>query len=295
MPIDVSRRDCALLAGAAAFAGAAVAASGAPPASAQPSGPSAAERARTAEARMTDEERLDLIYSLMQVVFTTSRRDPRVPAEVPQIAGWTKGVARLGVPDLLLTDASLGIANPGGGRPGDTATALPAGLALGATFNPALARHAGRLLGAEARSRGFNVLLGGGMNLVRDPRGGRNFEYISEDPLLSAAIVAESVLGTQAEGVGGMLKHVSLNSQETNKWALDVQIDPAAHREAELLAFQIAIERANPGALMAAYNKVNGEYCSGNAPLLNHAIKEAMGFQASSCRTGRRCITGTTR
>ena len=114
--------------------------------------------------------------------------------------------------------------------------------------------------------RGFNVLCGGGMNLARDPRHGRNFEYFSEDPWLSAVMAAETVIGTQGEGVISMLKHVSLNSHETNKFWLDAVIDPAAHRESDLLAFQIAMERAQPGALMGAYNKVNGVYCCGNDP-----------------------------
>lgn len=127
--------------------------------------------------------------------------------------------------------------------------------------------------------RGFNVLCGGGMNLARDPRHGRNFEYFSEDPWLSAVMAAETVLGTQGEGVISMLKHVSLNSHETNKFWLDAVIDPAAHRESDLLAFQIAMERAQPGALMGAYNKVNGVYCCGNDPLLNGAIKGAFGFK----------------
>src|SRR5262245_25317684 len=138
-------------------------------------GESADERARQTEAQMTDDERFGMIYSLMKIVFTTGQPDPRVPADVPQIAGWVKGAPRLGVPDLLLTDAGLGIGNPGGGRKGDTATALPSGLLVGATFNPALARQWGGILAREARSRGFNVVLGGGMNLPRDPRHGRNF------------------------------------------------------------------------------------------------------------------------
>jgi beta-glucosidase len=236
-------------------------------------------RARKTEERMTDAERLDMIYSLMPVVFSARQRDPRVPDDVPQLAGWSKGVRRLGVPDLLQTDASLGITNPNGGRHGDTATALPSGLALGSTFNPALAKQAGQLLGVEARSRGFNVLLGGGMNLVRDPRHGRNFEYLSEDPWLSAVMTAESIAGTQSKGVLAMVKHVSLNSHETNKHVLNAQIDPAAHRESELLAFQIAIERGNPAAMMCAYNKVNGEYACGNDPILNGVVKQAFGFK----------------
>ncbi len=193
--------------------------------------PSPDDRARIVEQQMTDDERFGLVRSFMTNVFPSGKRDPRVPAHVPQTAGWVKGVPRLGVPDLLLTDAGLGIGNPGGGRPGDTATAFASAQALAATFNPALARQGGVILAREARSRGFNVVLGGGMNLIRDPRHGRNFEYFSEDPLLSATMASEQVIGTQAEGVINMVKHVSLNSHETNKWFLDATIEPAAHRD----------------------------------------------------------------
>src|ERR671915_48444 len=242
-------------------------------------GESADERARQTEAQMTDDERFGMIYNLMIVVFTTGKRDDRVPADVPQLAGWVKGVPRLGVPNLVLTDAGLGITNPGGGRKGDSATAFTSAQMIGATFNPSLSREGGKILAREARARGFNVVLGGGMNLARDPRHGRNFEYFSEDPLLSAIMASEQVLGTQGEGVMGMLKHVSLNSHELNKWFLDAVIDPAAHRESELLAFQIGIERSDPGSLMCAYNKVNGAYACGNDPILNGAIKKAIGFK----------------
>src|SRR5262245_39122624 len=227
----------------------------------------AERRARETEEKMTDEERFGLIHSLMVFVLEakdfSQKRDPRVPEYVPQIAGWVKGVPRLGVPDLLLTDAGLGITNPFRARKDDVATALPSAQALAATFNPSLAYESGAILGREARAHGFNVVLGGGMDLARDPRHGRNFEYFSEDPWLSAVMAAEMVKGVQDQHCIGMLKHVSLNSQEIDKWALDAQIDPAAHREAELLGYQIAIERGNPGALMGAYNKVNGEYSCG--------------------------------
>lgn len=244
-----------------------------------PATASAADRwASEIESQLTDDERFGLISSLMVVVFG-GRREPRVPDDVPQCAGYVPGVPRLGVPALLITDAGLGVTNPGGGRVGDTATALPAGLALGSTFNPALAREGGALVGREARARGFNVLCGGGMNLVRDPRHGRNFEYLSEDPLLSAVLASESVIGTQSEGVVSMVKHFALNSHETNKFWLDAVIEPAAHRESDLLAFEIAIERAEPGAVMGAYNKVNGEYCCGNGPLLLDVLKGAFEFR----------------
>src|SRR5215470_12123041 len=157
-----------------------------------------------------------------------------------------------------MSDASLGVTNPGY-RDGDTATALPAGILLGASFNPELARASGAMLGREARSRGFNVQLAGGINLQRDVRNGRNFEYYSEDPLVSAVFGAEAVNGIQGEGVISTLKHYTLNCNETNRHWVDAIIDPAAHRESDLLAFQIAIERSQPGSIMSGYNKINGE------------------------------------
>jgi beta-glucosidase len=230
------------------------------------------------EAQLTDDERFRLIFNLMPTNFKTNERDERVPAHVPRCAGWTEGVPRLGIPDLLMSDASLGVTNPGNERPGPEGTALPAGMCIGATFNRSLAYQAGEMLGRECRVRGFNVHLGGGINLPRDPRGGRNFEYLSEDPLLSATLAAETVKGTQAQGVMAGLKHLSLNCQEQGKFQLDARIDPAAHRESDLLAFELAVEWSNPAYLMGAYNKVNGAYCCGNSPILNDAIKDSIGF-----------------
>ena len=235
-------------------------------------------RAVATEQQMTDDERFSLLISVMGANPITPVRDQRIPAGVPMSAGYTPGVPRLGIPALLMTDASLGVTNPGY-RPGDTATALPAALALGASFNPTLAREAGVMLGREARVRGFNVLLGGGINLARDPRNGRNFEYLSEDPLLSAVLAAEVIDGTQAEAVISTIKHYSLNCNETNRHWLDAVIDPDAHRESDLLAFQIAIERAQPGAVMSAYNQINGEYAGGNHHLLNDVLKDAWGYK----------------
>ncbi|WP_175795805.1 beta-glucosidase family protein [Burkholderia anthina] len=234
-------------------------------------------RASECEAQMTDDERFALLYSLMVRVFGRPGREPRVPAELPVIAGYTQGVPRLGIPALKMADASLGLRHTHG--PDDCATAFPSGLAFGATFNPDLALAIGRTVGKEARARGFNVALGGGINLVRDVRNGRNFEYISEDPLLSGLVGAAMVSGTQQEGVIAVLKHVSLNATETNKFFLDAVIDPAAHRESDLLAFQIALEASEPGALMGAYNLVNGAYACGNRELLQETIKDAMGFK----------------
>jgi beta-glucosidase len=186
-------------------------------------------RAGDIESRMTDDERFTLLVAVMGVSELWPLPDDRIPPGVPMSAGYVPGIPRLGIPALRMSDAGLGVTNPGY-RPGDTATALPAGLALAAGFDPALARAAGQVIGREARSRGFNVQLAGAMNLARDPRNGRNFEYVSEDPLLTATIAAESVNGIQQQGVISTVKHYSLNCNETNRHWLNAIIDPDAHR-----------------------------------------------------------------
>jgi beta-glucosidase len=240
--------------------------------------PSPDQRAFDTEQKMTDDERFTMLFSLMGVNGVIQVRDPLIPARAPMSAGYVSGVPRLGVPALIMSDGSLGITNPGY-RKGDTATALPAGLALGSSFNPQLARAAGAMLGREARSRGFNVQLAGGTNLTRDPRNGRNYEYLSEDPWHSAVLAAETINGVQSEGVISTIKHYTLNVNETNRHWLDAIIDPAALRESDLLAFQIAIERSQPGAIMCGYNKVNGEADCGNNHLLNDVLKRDWGYK----------------
>lgn len=235
-------------------------------------------RARDVEAQLTDDERFSLLVGVMGAGDLWPLPDKRIPPGVPMSAGYVPGVPRLGLPALLMSDAGLGVTNPGY-RPGDTATALPATLALAAGFDPVLARAAGEVIGREARSRGFNVQLAGSMNLARDPRNGRNFEYLSEDPLLTATIAAESVVGIQRHGVISTVKHYSLNCNETNRHWLNAVIDPDAHRESDLLAFEIAIERSQPGAVMTAYNKVNGDYASANHVLINDVLKGVWGYR----------------
>jgi len=237
-------------------------------------------RARAIEQQMTDEERFSLIISLSGATgLLGGVRDRRYPEDTPLTAGYTSGVPRLGVPALLSSDASMGVTNPGF-RPDDKgATAMPASILVGASFNPQLASDGGATIAREARMRGFNVQLAGGINLIRDPRNGRNYEYYSEDPLLSALLGAEAVNGIQGEGVISTLKHYSLNCNETNRHWLDAIIEPGAHRESDLLAFQIAIERSQPGAIMSGYNKVNGDYAGGNLHLLMDVLKGTFGYK----------------
>ncbi|MBW0016317.1 MAG: glycoside hydrolase family 3 protein [Mycobacterium sp.] len=235
-------------------------------------------RAREIEAQLTDDERFALLVCVMGHGEMWPLRDERIPDGVASSAGYVPGIARLGIPALRMSDAGLGVTNPGY-RAGDTATALPSGQALAASFNPALAHAAGAVIGREARSRGFNVQLAGAMNLARDPRNGRNFEYLSEDPLLTAVMAAESINGIQRQGVISTTKHFCLNCNETNRHWLNAVIDPDAHRECDLLAFEIAIERSSPGAVMTAYNKVNGDYAADNDVLINDVLKGAWGYR----------------
>ena len=229
------------------------------------------------EAQMTDDERFSLLHGFMPIPigpYADPEWQAKWPKDVIPGAGYVAGVPRLGIPSQRATDASLGVTNPFGIRKGDSATALPAGLALGASFNPDLAFAGAEAVASEARAKGFNVLLGGGMNLIRDPRNGRNFEYISEDPLLSGIMGGAAVRGAQSAGVVSTVKHFSLNSNETNRHTWNAEIEEAAHRESDLLAFQIAIERGHPGSVMCAYNLVNGQKACGNDHLLNTVLKK---------------------
>lgn len=238
-------------------------------------------KAAEVEAQMTDDERFSMLISMIGGLPTLGvPRDPRIPEDVTNMsAGYTPGIARLGIPALQSSDASMGVTNPGY-RPDDPgATAFPAAIMVGASFNPELAREVGAAIGREARSRGLNIMLAGGINLARDLRNGRNFEYYSEDPWHSAVFGAEAVNGIQSQNVISTLKHYALNSNETNRHWLDAIIDPAANRESDLLAFQIALERSRPGSIMCGYNKVNGDYTCGNSYLLNDLLKGVWGYQ----------------
>ncbi len=228
------------------------------------------ERAQRLEAALTDEERRQLLHSRWAAGFLPGSDAP--PGAVPG-AGYVAPIPRLGVPALTESDASLGVTNPRGARPGDTATALPSGLALAATWSPALAEASGAAIGDEAAKKGFNVLLAGGVNLARESRCGRNFEYLGEDPLLAGTMAGASIRGIQSQGIVSTAKHFVLNDQETGRHVVNAVIDEAALRESDLLAFQIAIEQGQPGAIMSAYNRVNGHYACANDRLLNGVLK----------------------
>ena len=247
-----------------------------PVAAGAPCGDRSGTDARVADTlrRMTQSEKLALVHGGLGAPWAGGPK----PAGALGSAGYVPGVPRLGIPPLQESDAELGVANPGGVRRGDTATAMPSNPALASTFDLALARRQGESVGAEARAKGFNVLLGGTANLIRDPRGGRTFEYLSEDPLLTGLMAGAAVDGVQSRGVLSTVKHFALNDQETARKGLDVRLDKPAARESDLLAFEIAIERGRPGAVMCAYNRVDGDYACESAWLLTEVLKGDWGY-----------------
>lgn len=238
---------------------------------------SADQRADLLLEQMSLDEKVALLHGPMAMPL-----GPQTPLPDGAVgsAGYIPGNARLGIPALQESDASLGVTNPMMVRgPQDMSTALPASLLLAATFNPEIARKGGVVVGTEARAKGLNVQLAGGVNLLRDPRGGRNFEYVGEDPLLAGVIGGAAIGGIQSTGMVSTIKHLSINGQEHKRMTANSVIGEANHRESDLLAFQIAIEKGNPGSVMCAYNLVNGVYACENAALLNRTLKKDWGYK----------------
>ncbi|WP_093221114.1 beta-glucosidase [Sphingomonas sp. NFR15] len=231
-------------------------------------------RAAAVERQMTDAERVTITHGIMAIPYGATK----LPEGLLLGAGYVEGIPRLGVPALTETDASLGVSYVGGLR-GDGATALPSGLAMGATWNQDLLRRGGETIAGEAGAKGFNVLLAGGINLVRDPRGGRNFEYLGEDPLHSGLLGGAAIAGIQSRHVISTVKHFAINAVETGRQFHNAVIGASALRMSDLLAFEIAIERGNPGAVMCAYNRVNGASACGNDTLLNGVLKHDWGYK----------------
>lgn len=220
---------------------------------------------------MTQDEKTILTHGIMPLPIG-EKAEP-IPADAVAGAGYIHGIPRLSVPALKESDASLGVSYVMGLRH-DGATALPSGVAMAATWNPQILREGGAMIGAEARAKGFNVLLAGGTNLTRDPRNGRTFEYLSEDPLLSGVLVGNAIAGVQSNHIISTIKHFALNGQETGRKFADVKIGEAAARESDLLAFKIGIEVGNPGAVMCSYNRVRGEQACASDYLLNGVLKK---------------------
>ena len=196
------------------------------------------------------------------------------------------GVERLGIADMNYADGPFGIREEGqpngfmsAGWKLDSATYFPTGSALAATWSEELAYKYGTGMGKEARLRGKDVILGPAVNIQRLPVGGRTYEYLSEDPILSAALALEYTKGCQDEGTAVCIKHFAVNNQETNRGSVDAQLDERTLREIYLKPFERAVIEGGAMSVMPAYNKVNGDYCSENEHLLNEILRGEWGFK----------------
>ncbi len=197
----------------------------------------------------------------------------------------TKGIERLGIPSLMMTDGPHGLRKQGtsvdhlGLNGSVPATCFPSGAALACSWDRNLLEKVGAALGEECQAEQVDILLGPAVNIKRSPLCGRNFEYFSEDPYLSSEIAAFHIRGVQGCGVGTAIKHYAVNNQEHRRWSVDAIVDERTLREIYLKSFEGAVRKSQPWAVMCAYNKVNGEYCSENRHLLTEVLKQDWGYE----------------
>ena len=231
------------------------------------------ERASMVLKQMTIDEKIQLLHGTGMEGLS-----PMSPLAIHSNggAGYVPGIPRLGIPALQMSDAAYGVR--ASGENGRYSTALPSDIAGAATWDLQGAYEYGALIGRELRAQGFNMGLGGGVNLTREPRNGRTFEYMGEDPVLAGKMVAASIKGLQAQHVIGDIKHFALNDQESGRKAFNVNIDKRAARESDLLAFEIGIHDSNVGAVMCSYNRVDGDYACENKYLLTDLLKRDWNF-----------------
>jgi beta-glucosidase len=199
------------------------------------------------------------------------------PTESNGGAGYTKAIPRIGIPAIQMADSAYGVTQ-GAGR-GRYSTALPNNLGAASSWDPQAAYEYGALIGRELRAEGYSMSLGGGVNLTREPRDGRTFEYQGEDPLLAGTLAGNFAKGVQSQNVIGDLKHYAMNDQESGRDAVNVNADKRAMRETDLRAFEIALGISDAGGVMCSYNRVNGDYACENKYLLNDVLKNSFKFK----------------
>ncbi len=232
------------------------------------------ERAAMVVKEMTLDEKITLLHGTgMQGL------SPMSPLAIDSNggAGYVAGIPRLGIPGIQMSDAAYGVRmSQVNGR---YSTALPSDVAGAASWDLDAAYQYGALIGRELRDQGYNMTLGGGVNLTREPRNGRTFEYQGEDPVLAGKMVASVMKGLQSEHVLGDIKHYALNDQESGRNAVNIHIDKRAARESDLLAFEIALHETDISAFMCSYNRLDGDYACENKYLLNDVLKKDWKFK----------------
>jgi beta-glucosidase len=204
--------------------------------------------------------------------------DPLTQENMPSNrgVGYEVGVPRLGIPGIDMSDAAYGVRSSGANW--RYSTALPANVAAAASWDTDAAYEYGKLIGTELREQGYNMTLGGGTNLTREPRNGRTFEYLGEDPILAGTLVARLIEGTQSQHVIGDIKHYALNDQESGRNSVNITISKRAARESDLLAFEIGVTTGHPDAVMCSYNRVLGDFACENKWLLTDVLKKDWKF-----------------
>jgi|KBSMisStandDraft_5_1062788.scaffolds.fasta_scaffold06135_5 beta-glucosidase len=225
---------------------------------------------------MTLDEKIQLLHGPgWNAIFSAPESGPLTRAIA--VLGFIPGVPRLGVPDLQMTDCVVGVS--GAGAKGRYATALPSAEAMAAAWDPALSYEIGTMIGHEVRALGFNMSLGSGINLIREPRNGRTFEYKGEDPLLAGTLAGQELKAEKALHIITDIKHFAVNDQDTGRIVANSIISKRAMRESDLLAFQIALRDSGAGAIMCSYNRINGTYACENPYTLTDVLKKDFGFK----------------
>ena len=192
-------------------------------------------------------------------------------------AGWIPGIQRLGIPDLNMADSAVGVTR--GAARSRYSTPLPSALAVAATWDLKLAYLYGSVIGRELRDQGYNMSIGGGVDIMREPRNGRNFEYQGEDPILAGKMIGQFMKAVQDHHILGDLKHYALNDQETGRNIGNAIMDKRTMRETDLLAFEIGYRDSQAAGVICSYNKANGDWACENDYLLNQVLKKAFGFK----------------